>query len=197
MGLLRRFGFDQPVVAVCGDSTFFHAAIPALINARQHGSHFVFVILNNSATAMTGFQPHAGMGVTATGQEAPLVDIGYLCEAIGLGYEIQDPYDLKETIQILLRMLKSEQGSNVLILKRECALIRAKSGPLNIKFEVKPEQCLGDECGCNRLCTRIFRCPGLFWDANAKKARIDEAICMGCGVCAQICPTGAIIGEAE
>lgn len=197
MGLLHHFGLDQPVVAVCGDSTFFHAAIPALINARQHGSHFIFLILDNSATAMTGFQPHAGMGVTATGQEAPLVDIGHLCEAIGLNYEIQDPYDLEKTIQILLRMLKSEQGSNVLILKRECALVRIKNGPSNFKVEVKPEQCLGDECGCNRLCTRVFRCPGLFWDAKAKKARIDEAICMGCGVCVQICPTGAIVGEAE
>jgi TPP-dependent indolepyruvate ferredoxin oxidoreductase alpha subunit len=52
--------------------------------------------------------------------------------------------------------------------------------------------CLGEACGCNRFCTRVFRCPALFWDKNAKKARVDDVLCAGCGVCAQICPSGAI-----
>ena len=56
-----------------------------------------------------------------------------------------------------------------------------------------PEVCLGEHCGCNRLCTRIFRCPGLIWDEGEKRARIDEVICAGCGVCASICPSGAIV----
>ena len=58
-----------------------------------------------------------------------------------------------------------------------------------------PELCLGRECGCNRLCTRVFKCPGLSWDKEAGKARIEESICTGCGVCAQICPGSAIIAK--
>ena len=52
--------------------------------------------------------------------------------------------------------------------------------------------CLGENCGCNRLCTRIFRCPGLIWSQEKKVAVIDEVICTGCGVCASICPAGVI-----
>ena len=60
------------------------------------------------------------------------------------------------------------------------------------KMSVDSEKCLGEKCGCNRLCTRVFRCPGLIWDAGKGVARIDEVICAGCGVCNQICPAGAI-----
>ncbi|HEX7372898.1 MAG TPA: thiamine pyrophosphate-dependent enzyme, partial [Thermodesulfobacteriota bacterium] len=69
-GQLKPFGFNQPVLSVCGDSTFFHAAIPALISGVYNQSNFVMVVLDNSATAMTGFQPHAGTGETATGSPA-------------------------------------------------------------------------------------------------------------------------------
>jgi len=60
---------------------------------------------------------------------------------------------------------------------------------------VDQDLCLGERCGCNRLCTRVFKCPGLIWDEIAGKARIDEAICTGCGVCAEICPSLAIRKE--
>jgi indolepyruvate ferredoxin oxidoreductase alpha subunit len=61
---------------------------------------------------------------------------------------------------------------------------------------VDTEKCLGDSCGCDRLCTRIFRCPGLVWDDEAGKSKIDEVICSGCGLCADICPQEAIIRES-
>jgi indolepyruvate ferredoxin oxidoreductase alpha subunit len=61
-------------------------------------------------------------------------------------------------------------------------------------YEMKVDDtiCLGENCGCNRLCTRVFKCPGLNWDKNTRVSRIDEVICAGCGVCASICPAGAI-----
>jgi indolepyruvate ferredoxin oxidoreductase alpha subunit len=59
-------------------------------------------------------------------------------------------------------------------------------------MSVDETKCLAEECGCNRLCTRVFRCPGLRWDPRAKRVSIDEVICSGCGVCADICPAGAI-----
>jgi len=67
-----------------------------------------------------------------------------------------------------------------------------KKGYRKYEVRVDPKACLGEDCGCNRLCTRIYRCPGLVWDKPNKVARIDEIVCAGCGVCASICPAGAI-----
>jgi len=194
MGLLDSFGLKQPVIAVCGDSTFYHAAIPALINARQHESSFLLLILDNSATAMTGFQPHPGLGKTATGKTAPAVGLEDLCRAIGCPVETVDPYDIGKTTQSILGNLESP-GVKVLVLKQTCALVRAKQGLPPSKVKVDQKKCIGDSCGCSRFCTRVFKCPGLIWDAGTGTARIDEAMCTGCGVCVQICPERAIVSE--
>ncbi len=61
------------------------------------------------------------------------------------------------------------------------------------RFVVDPARCLGDACGCARLCSRVFSCPANLWDESSGKARIDEVLCVGCGVCAAICPQGAIV----
>jgi indolepyruvate ferredoxin oxidoreductase alpha subunit len=226
-GQLERFGLEQPVVAVCGDSTFYHAAIPALINARYNGANFLLLLLDNNATAMTGFQPHPGTGLTATGDKTPVIDLRAICEVFGASVEVVDPFDVESTVEMILRMIRTEKGvhpvrnpnccnlelsetsnqkmekgeiiSNgvkVLILRRECALVSAKRQKKLFRIEVDQERCLGEACGCNRLCTRIFKCPGLMWDQATGRARIDEAICTGCGVCTEICPASAIRKEA-
>jgi len=79
LGNLRQFGFEQPVIAMCGDSTFFHATIPALINGVYNKSDFILLILDNSATAMTGFQPHPGTGMTGSGEPTISVNMEALC----------------------------------------------------------------------------------------------------------------------
>ena len=195
LGQLNRFGLEQPVIAVCGDSTFYHAAMPALANAYYNGANFLLLLLDNSATAMTGFQPHPGTGETATGREAPVIDLKAICKVFGAHVEVVDPFDVTATVETLMRLLQEEKGVKVLILKRECALVSAKLQKRLYQVEVDQKLCLGETCGCNRLCTRIFKCPGLMWDKAAGKARIDEAICTGCGVCTEICPVSAIQKE--
>ena len=195
LGQLDRFGLSQPVLAVCGDSTFYHAAMPALVNARYNGANFVLLLLDNSATAMTGFQPHPGTGRTATGKEAPVLDLRRICESLGARVEVADPFDISATTDAMLELLQDKQGVKVLVLKRECALVRSKKQKKLYNVEVNQERCLGETCGCNRLCTRVFKCPGLYWDRATGKAGIDEAICTGCGVCAEICPASAIRKE--
>lgn len=195
LGQLERFGLNQPVLTVCGDSTFYHAAIPALVNARYNRSNFLMLILDNSATAMTGFQPHPGTGRTAMNDETQAVDIEALCKALGVRVQVKNPFDVQGTTETLYDLLQDREGIKVLILRQECALVRAKRQKVLYKVQLDQERCVGQECGCNRRCTRIFKCPGLAWDPATGKARIDEAICTGCGVCADICPQSAISKE--
>ncbi len=195
-GKLGQFGFDQPVITVCGDSTFFHAAIPALINARFNNSDILLLVLDNSATAMTGFQPHPGTGSTAMGEKVEPVDIESVCRSLGVHVEVGDPYDMEHTAESIYRLM-SAVGPRVLILRRKCALVQGRQGGFPYVMKVEHERCLGEECGCGRYCTRIFRCPGLVWDSSAKKARIDEVICVGCGICASACPMGAIVRQEK
>ena len=194
-GKLGDFGFSQPVIAVCGDSTFYHATIPALISGIYNRADFTLLILDNSATAMTGFQPHPGTGRSATGEEAPVVDIATLCRALGVRVEETDPFDIAGTTEKLLDLMAEEGGVRVLIVRRECALVRARREKPAFRMRVDSERCLGEDCGCSRICSRVFQCPALTWDAAKGVAGIDAVLCAGCGVCADICPAGAIIRE--
>ncbi|MCX5916221.1 MAG: thiamine pyrophosphate-dependent enzyme [Deltaproteobacteria bacterium] len=193
-GKLDTFGMEQPVLAVCGDSTFFHAVLPALVNAVHHKANVTLVVFDNGGTAMTGFQSHPGLTVNAMGEEAPSLDIARICESMGAKVETRDPFDLEETTTTLNHLME-EEGVKVLILRQICALSPEKRGKKRYQMRIDETRCIGEECSCNRLCTRVFKCPGLAWDQGKKKARIDEVICAGCGVCADICQAGAIIRE--
>ena len=194
-GVLRPFGMEQPVLTVCGDSTFYHAVIPALINAVHHRANITLIVLENGGTAMTGFQPHPGLTVNAMGQEVPAADIARICETIGARVEIRDPFELEETREVIMRFLEDEEGVRVLVLRQICGLSPEKKTGKRYEVRIDETLCLGENCGCNRLCTRIFRCPGINWDREKKKAVIDEVICAGCGVCSFICPAEAIKRE--
>jgi len=190
-GKLGQFGMVQPVLATVGDSTFFHAVLPALVNAVHHQSDITIVVLDNSGTAMTGFQPHPGLPVDVAGNEAPAIDIAKVCEAIGAVVRISDPFDIEKTQQTLFELFEIK-GLKVLVLKQMCALSPEKKAQKMFDVSVDETICIGQNCGCNQLCTRIFKCPGLNWDKDKRVSRIDEVICAGCGVCASICPSGAI-----
>lgn len=197
LGKLDLFDFKQPVLAVTGDSTFFHAVIPALINAVHSEADVVLVILDNAGTAMTGFQPHPGTDRDAAGNVRPEINLEKFCEGLGVPVTVVDPYDVDATKKAFLNVLTDRGKTRVIISRRECALIRAnmQRGPI-AKMHINPDKCLGDRCGCNRYCTRVFKCPGLIWDKKEMKSKIDEAVCTGCAVCISVCPQSAIIGEA-
>jgi indolepyruvate ferredoxin oxidoreductase alpha subunit len=194
-GQLASFGLDKPVLAVCGDSTFFHAAMPALVNAIHHRANITMVILDNSGTAMTGFQSHPGLRINAMGQESPDVDIAAICRAMGARVEVRDPFDLTQTQKTLNGLMENQDGVNVLILRQQCGLSPEKKSVKKYDVRVNEKLCIGEDCGCNRLCTRIFRCPALVWDKQKRRACVDDVLCAGCGVCADICPRGAILKE--
>jgi indolepyruvate ferredoxin oxidoreductase alpha subunit len=191
LGNLGKFDFKQPVVAVMGDSTFFHSCLPALVNARYNGAKFTSVVLDNAATAMTGFQPHPGIGIDAQGNEATQVQIEEVCKGLGFQVEIRDPFDVDEAVETLHDLMQVDEA-NVLILRRTCGLIANREKKSKDKVTINPEKCMGDDCGCARFCSSTFGCPALIWDKNNERAMVDEVVCTGCGACAYLCPQGAI-----
>ncbi|NQU14835.1 MAG: 4Fe-4S binding protein [Desulfobacteraceae bacterium] len=195
LGKLKEMGFDQPAIAVIGDSTFYHAGIPPLINAKNTHSQCLCIILDNDTTAMTGHQPHPGSGLTAMGEATPPVPVAELVRGLDIPLTIGDPYQVEEIIQTILGLL-GKGGPQVLLLQRECALKAGREQEFP-RVYVDQERCLGDACGCSRLCGRVFSCPANIWDEEAGKAMIDDVLCMGCGVCASLCPEEAIVVESE
>jgi indolepyruvate ferredoxin oxidoreductase alpha subunit len=189
-GQLARFNYEQPVIAITGDSTFFHASIPALINAVYNESNMIQIVLDNSATAMTGFQSHPGTGFNAVGDPTTTVDVEGLCRSLGCEVMVSDPFDIRGTVKTIRALLNKERGVHVLILRRSCEIVRMKKEKgMPYAIRVETEKCKGEECG---ICSSEFRCPAIFQDRETGKATVKLDMCSGCGVCADICPFHAI-----
>jgi len=193
LGQLSKFGCDQPIISICGDSTFFHAAIPGLINAVYNKSNMILIVLDNNATAMTGLQAHPGIERNAVGESAQPINIEALCRSLGASVTVTDAFDIKGTTSKIRELLKIDEGVRVLIVQRACELLRRrkqKSKPFSVK--VDDEKCRGEKC---RICYSAFRCPALAGNPETDKAEIREEGCSGCGVCVSVCPSKAITRE--
>ena len=180
-----------PVVATIGDSTFFHAGVPALIDAVVQQVRFVLVILDNRTTAMTGNQPTPASGIGAGGEMVQAVEIESVVAGCGVRFcRTTDPYDLKTTIALLKEALAfaRENGPAVVIARRPCLLDRSrKDGRSTGLAPLVTDTC--DGCG---YCVTQFECPALVPGGEKEPVTIDGALCSGCGVCIQVCPKGSI-----
>jgi len=180
---------EDPVVGVVGDSTFFHASIPGLINAVYNKHKFVYVVLDNCTTAMTNFQPHPGTGVTGLGELSKRILIEDVAKGCGVDFVmVTDPYDLKYTISTIKEALEYK-GPAVVISRHKCAILesqeRRAKGKKTVLFEIDEEKCT--EC---TACIKLLGCPALV--VSQGNVSIDSILCVGCGVCAQVCPYVAI-----
>ena len=178
---------NQPVIAFIGDSTFFHAGIPGLINAVHHGHKFLLMILDNRTTAMTGHQPHPGSDKGPSCCDITSVSIEEVVKGCGVKWlKVVDPYEIG-TMTNTVKEALTETGVSVIIARRDCALIakRDQEGAIKTKQFIDQETC--KKC---RTCVDKFQCPAI--SSIDKVQKIDEALCAGCAVCAQICPHKAI-----
>ena len=191
----RLSGKQVDIVATIGDSTFYHAGIPPLIDAVVQGARFVLVILDNGTTAMTGNQPTPGTGIGAGGEATATVDMEGLVRACGVRFcRTANPDRLPEFVALLKEALAHarERGVAVVIARQPCAMVARSS-----RGKEPGEIVITGECTGCRHCVDRFECPALVFDEATNRVRIDEMICTGCGVCVSVCPLGAIRFESN
>ncbi len=182
---------DKKILAFIGDSTFYHAGIPALIHAVHQNLTMTVCIMDNGTTAMTGHQPHPGIAE----EGHPAVDMEALVRACGVAsVETYDAYAVKDLTKAFRRAMDRE-GVNVIIARHECRLLELRDqkakGTLQPPYEVLHEKCT--KCG---FCIDAFACPALV-RLEDETVAIDPAMCNGCGVCADVCPPKAIVVTKE
>ena len=165
-----------------GDSTFFASGMTGVVNAVYNNADMILCVLDNSTTAMTGHQPHPGIGRNMMGQIVDKVDIKKVLEGIGVHKVITvNPLNLKESIDAVNECEKFP-GVKAIIFKSPCIAISKPDKKLAIS-----EKCI--QC---KKCIREIGCPALITVDG--KVTIDESLCTGCGLCSQICPVSAIGG---
>ncbi|MCK5828339.1 4Fe-4S binding protein, partial [Candidatus Bipolaricaulota bacterium] len=218
-------GVKAPVIATMGDSTFFHGGIPGLINAIQHQVSLTLVVMDNGWTSMTGMQVNAGTEA-AFQAEGRRVDIEAVIRGLGPDrVDVVDPFDLEAMTEILTSCLAEPTGVNVVLAQQECAIQAKRRGIVVGHTTIDPDKCiLCKKClritGCPALSIQKSESTELssksskddfsgsrgdagespsgdLSQAMASAIAIDQALCNGCGLCVQFCPTNALQWTAD
>lgn len=189
MGMEKARGrdFAKNMVAIIGDSTFMHTGINGLIDVVYNKGNTTVLILDNRTTAMTGHQNNPTNGKGIEGDEAPTIEFEPLIRALGID-DVQtiDPFNTKK-MEETLRAALDHDGPSVVISKRPCVL-------LDKKFRRPPLWINPEKCTLHKTCMEIG-CPAIVNDGD--RIRIDATLCVGCGLCARLCPSKAIGREVK
>jgi indolepyruvate ferredoxin oxidoreductase alpha subunit len=191
---MRHAGLEKDNVAVIGDSTFFHAGLPALATAVYNRTPLVLIVVDNRTTGMTGHQGNPGSGETLMGQEGERIDIAEVARAMGVPhvYEVESR-DLKGLQSVVKEALGAGE-TTVIIAKTVCVFVAS--------YNREPYIVVTQDCNGCTLCFRIG-CPAIYKSdvldlkTNRPKAWIDPAQCVGCGLCYDVCARQAIEPGAE
>ena len=173
----------KSTVAVIGDSTFMHSGMTGLVNVAYNKGISTVLILDNAITGMTGHQQNPTTGMTLKQQSTIAIKIEDVCRAAGIQrVRVVDPHDMKAVEAALKEELAVDEPSAI-IVRRPCMLLKyVKAQPA---LSVAPDKCKG----C-KLCMKIG-CPAI--SMKNGKAHIDASICVGCGLCEQMCHSGAFV----
>lgn len=200
-GLVRAFsksGQAKRVVAVMGDSTFFHTGINALTEVSYNKSNTICVILDNRITGMTGHQENPGTGYTIKGEPTTIIDVEQVVQALGIHHvRTVNPNDLSDMKSALDWAYSIEDEPVVIITKWPCILKKFSSEDKK-EFNLDKVPCVIDKekcIGCKKCLTT--GCPALRFNLEEKKSEIVEVDCVGCKVCMQVCPVKAISRKGD
>lgn len=181
----------RETIAIIGDSTFFHAGIPGLVNAVYNNSKVLTVVLDNLATAMTGHQPHPGTGMTGMHASTERILIENVAEGCGVKYvKVVNPFETKEAAAVLREALQ-QPGPSVVVLRAPCTLMAVREKRRR-GIKVEPTR-ITDKCTNCMACIKLLGCPAIVVEEG--KVKIDEDSCTACGLCISVCPYGAIEGS--
>lgn len=192
MGMSKAFDMlgdtSKKVFGIVGDSTFFHSGMTGAAEILYNKGNMIPVVLDNSITGMTGQQENPGSGENLMGEPAPSISIEKVLEAFGYqNVIIVDPQDLTAMQKAVDDALASEVPAAI-ITRRPCLLIK------RIKHDIGKCTVNSDKCRSCKKCLKVG-CPAIFMKDG--KATIDQTLCVGCTVCNQVCPFGAIEKEGE
>ncbi len=178
---------EKKTVCVIGDSTFMHSGITGLVNISYNASNSTVIILDNSITGMTGHQQNPTTGYNIKGDPAAKINLEELCKAVGINrVRVVDPYNLNECDTAIKEELSVDEPS-VIISRRPCALLKY------VKHN-KPLIVDADKCRSCKMCMKIG-CPAISMENG--KAKVDNTLCTGCGVCEQLCKFDALKAPKE
>jgi len=181
---IKRTEPDTKAIAFIGDSTFFHTGIPGIINAVYNNTDITVVILDNSTTAMTGHQPHPGIGKTMMNSISNKIDIYGLVKACGVGHIVKgDPLDFKNSVEIIKQAV-DYKGPSVVIFEAPCIAL----------FKPTAMYKISEKCTNCKKCINTIGCPAI--STADGKVQIEPSLCYGCGLCTNVCPFNAI-GRCE
>jgi indolepyruvate ferredoxin oxidoreductase alpha subunit len=188
-----KAGDSERHVAVIGDSTFFHTGMPALLNVSYNQGNTIVNIMDNRITAMTGHQGNPGTGKTLQNQDTYQVEFEPLVRTMGFEHvSTIDPYRYQEVEQAFREALDRDQPS-VIITRRECALL-PEVRRTYLALRVDTTKCIACYTCLRTGCPALRKNPDEVYEKTGKpKSDIDPLLCTGCELCAQVCPTGAIL----
>jgi indolepyruvate ferredoxin oxidoreductase alpha subunit len=184
---LDKAGDKRKVVGIVGDSTFFHSGITGLLDIVYNKGKSTIIVVDNRTTAMTGHQDNPGTGQTLMGEATTAVSIEEIGKACGVKRVVTVfPYDLEKTDQVIKEELDASEPS--LIVSRAPCPLREKKKVGMIR---KVDKMICKKC---KKCLKLG-CPAI--DGSGEKPEISELLCMGCGLCEQVCPFDAIKATKE
>jgi indolepyruvate ferredoxin oxidoreductase alpha subunit len=179
------FGNDRKIVSFIGDSTFFHAGLPAIINAVVYDHDFTLVVMENGTTAMTGHQPHPG-----SGDISDKIPIRRVLEALGVGFIREVDAYAQKPLQQAMKEAMDHEGFAVVIAKHPCMLKFTREQRKKGKFAPTPMK-VWENCDRSYVCLSDFACPSFIRNEDGSVS-VNEELCIGDGSCMAVCPASAL-----
>ncbi len=187
---MSLFNEKRKVIAFLGDSTFFHAGLPGIVNALFNKHNVTLILMENGTTAMTGHQDHAASGRNFN-EPIDKIPLRQVLEGLGIRhiYEI-DTYQQSKLTELVKEAVDIDEFG-VVIARHPCMLKFTREQRRKPSYELRQVEIDQEKCERHFECIETFACP-TFTRMEDGRIEINLDLCIGDGSCLQTCPTQAI-----